>query len=485
MAAEVYWGPAVAQVAAVEVASRIRRPEIRRPAASRVFATPKLTGVVVVVAGGGAVAAVVAATQIGGLSPAALVGIALLLAAATASEAFPVPVGRGTAGATSLATIFIVAAAVLYSWPVATLVGVLTMLGVEAWRRKPALHAAFNTGLYALAGGAAGLVASVAHPSEFAAVAAAAAFYAVDIGLLAAVIAASRREAYAGVLRNLVFVTLLPLVVMASTTAILVELWQESIAVALLLLPPLVAIAMYQRSLHKAIERQREFDRLKDDFVAVVSHELRTPLATVYGGVETLQRQTLAPETRDRLFVVIRQEAARLAKLVEDVLWASRLGARRCVVACDAIDPSPIIASVAASAAAHAPAGVAVVVRSKDELDRIKARPEDVERVLTNLVDNAVKYSPNGGVVEIDADDTGDTVRFFVKDEGIGVPADERERIFDKFTRLDPQMTRGIGGTGLGLYICRELVRELGGEISCIPNPDRGTTFTFEIPKAV
>jgi two-component system phosphate regulon sensor histidine kinase PhoR len=223
---------------------------------------------------------------------------------------------------------------------------------------------------------------------------------------------------------------------------------------------------------------------LKDDFVAVVSHELRTPLATVYGGVETLQRQSLAPEARDRLFVVIRQEATRLAKLVEDVLWASRLGAHRAVAVGDAVDPAPIIAAVAASAAAHASTGVAIVVRSADELERITARPENVERVLTNLVENAIKYSPNGGVVEIDADDTGDTVRFFVKDEGIGVPEEDRERIFEKFIRLDPQMTRGIGGTGLGLYICRELVREMGGEISCAPNADRGSTFTFDIPKA-
>jgi signal transduction histidine kinase len=468
----------------LEIAPQIRRRSIRA-ASSRLLETPKLTGIVASVVTGGAVAALVAATQIDKLSPTSLAGLALLLVAATASEAFPVPVGRAPAGATSLATIFIVAAAVLYSWQVATLVGVMTMLGVEAWRRKPAVQAAFNTALYALGGAAAGLVVLLTDSrSPLVTVVAAATFYAVDIGLLAAVIGASRAEAYAGVLRKLVQATFLPLLVMASTTAILVELWCESIAVALLLLPPLVAIAMYQRSLHNAIERQRELDRLKDDFVAVVSHELRTPLATVYGGVETLQRKSLAPEARDRLFVVIRQEATRLAKLVEDVLWASRLGAHRGAVATDAIDPAPIIAAVAASAAAHEPQSVAIVVRSADELARISARPENVERVLTNLVENAVKYSPNGGVVEIDADDTGDSVRFFVRDEGIGVPEEDRERIFEKFTRLDPQMTRGIGGTGLGLYICRELVREMGGEISCIANAGRGTTFSFDIPKA-
>jgi signal transduction histidine kinase len=102
--------------------------------------------------------------------------------------------------------------------------------------------------------------------------------------------------------------------------------------------------------------------------------------------------------------------------------------------------------------------------------------------VLANLVDNAVKYSPAGGTVEVAAQRRNGRVRFTVKDEGIGIPASERERIFEKFTRLDPQMRHGIGGSGLGLYICRELIGQMGGTIWATGNQATGSTLAFEVP---
>ena len=105
-------------------------------------------------------------------------------------------------------------------------------------------------------------------------------------------------------------------------------------------------------------------------------------------------------------------------------------------------------------------------------------------RVLANLVDNAVKYSPDGGAVEVEARRGSDGVRFTVTDQGLGVPEAERGRIFEKFVRLDPHMRRGIPGTGLGLYICRELVEQMGGRIWIDDNEGRGSTFAFELPAA-
>jgi two-component system sensor histidine kinase VicK len=105
--------------------------------------------------------------------------------------------------------------------------------------------------------------------------------------------------------------------------------------------------------------------------------------------------------------------------------------------------------------------------------------------VLVNLVDNAVKYSPDGGRVRVSLTAAGDRrVGFSVSDEGLGIPASEQRRIFEKFYRLDPNMTRGIGGTGLGLYICRELVRRMDGRIWVESEPGRGSTFSFELPVA-
>jgi two-component system sensor histidine kinase VicK len=103
-----------------------------------------------------------------------------------------------------------------------------------------------------------------------------------------------------------------------------------------------------------------------------------------------------------------------------------------------------------------------------------------------NLVENAMKYSPDGGRMEVGLESgqsSGEeTVIFFVKDEGIGIPSDEQARIFEKFYRLDPQMTRGVGGTGLGLYICSELVHRMGGNIWVESNEGKGSTFLLELP---
>jgi signal transduction histidine kinase len=104
--------------------------------------------------------------------------------------------------------------------------------------------------------------------------------------------------------------------------------------------------------------------------------------------------------------------------------------------------------------------------------------------VLVNLVENAVKYSPNGGRVELALEQVDGRVRFAVSDRGLGIPATEHERIFEKFFRLDPNLSRGVGGTGLGLYISRELVRRMGGRIRVESAPGQGSTFSFDLPAA-
>jgi signal transduction histidine kinase len=104
--------------------------------------------------------------------------------------------------------------------------------------------------------------------------------------------------------------------------------------------------------------------------------------------------------------------------------------------------------------------------------------------VLTNLVDNAVKYSPDGGRVLVAVTHAGNRIRFRIEDSGLGIPPAEQDRIFEKFFRLDPSMTRGVGGTGLGLYICRELVDRMQGRISVSSDGRSGSTFTVELPVA-
>ena len=112
------------------------------------------------------------------------------------------------------------------------------------------------------------------------------------------------------------------------------------------------------------------------------------------------------------------------------------------------------------------------------------ADPDKVRQVLANLVDNAVKYSPGGGRVEVALERHDGAVRFAVSDEGLGIPAAERERVFEKFYRLDPDLTRGVGGTGLGLFICRELARRMDGWIWIEGREPRGSTVVLELPSA-
>ncbi len=129
-------------------------------------------------------------------------------------------------------------------------------------------------------------------------------------------------------------------------------------------------------------------------------------------------------------------------------------------------------------------AGVELVVETANDLPAVAADPDKLRQVLTNLIDNAVKYSPDGGSVRVGLTPSGNCVRFRIEDQGLGIPPAEQERIFEKFFRLDPNLTRGVGGTGLGLYICRELVYRMHGRIWVNSDGRRGSTFTVELPIA-
>jgi signal transduction histidine kinase len=465
----------------MEAASSIRRPPVGPTGFLRSMPLAPLVLPVLVVAG---TVVVLALVRVAGTSWTELAGPAVLLVAATVAEAFPVPIVGVKAGSTSLATIPIVVTGATYGWPPAALVGAATMLLVELRRRMPLLKTAYNASMYALGGAAAGAACGLLPSNYRLGLLGAAAFYLVNIGLLAAVVARSNHAPYAEVVRSFIASTVTPFVVMASTTAILVELWMRAPILSLFLVPPSTAIAVYQRKLVAAMERQRELDRLKDEFVAVVSHELRTPLAAVYGGVETLQRRSLSDATRERLFEVIRHEAGRLTKLVDDVLWASRLDARRNLQVLSPFDPVGLVEDAVVAAAEADPGHTRLVVVPSGPLPWVLADREHAQRVLANLLENAVKYSPDGGTIEVGANVAGEAIRFKVTDQGIGVAANERDRIFEKFTRLDPQMSGGISGTGLGLYICRQLVEQMGGRIWVESNHPKGSSFSFELPLA-
>ena len=231
---------------------------------------------------------------------------------------------------------------------------------------------------------------------------------------------------------------------------------------------------------------ERAVEQLKSDFVSTVSHELRTPLAAIYGAAMTLQRGDVELNEAQEagMLGVIAGESERLARIVNDILLASRLDSGAATVEIGSTDATALARGVLAAAEAHLPSDVELALVAPEPGPQVAADPDGLRQVLVNLVENAVKYSPNGGRVELELTPENGRVRFAVTDCGLGIPASEHERIFEKFFRLDPNLSRGVGGTGLGLYISREIVRRMGGRIRVESEPGRGSTFSFELPLA-
>ena len=234
------------------------------------------------------------------------------------------------------------------------------------------------------------------------------------------------------------------------------------------------------------LTEEKALEELKADFVATVSHELRTPLAAIYGSAQTIRRTDieLDAEIRDQLLGVIASESDRLGTIVNDLLVAGRLDADQLPVTVEQCDPAELAATVVESARTHLPENVELELRVQERTPRVVADPGQLHQVLVNLLDNAIKYSPEGGPVLLSVANGDAAIRFEIVDTGLGIPASEHRRIFEKFYRLDPDMTRGIGGTGLGLYICRELVRRMDGKIWVESKPGEGSTFFVELPAA-
>ena len=230
----------------------------------------------------------------------------------------------------------------------------------------------------------------------------------------------------------------------------------------------------------------RRLEELKASFIATASHELRTPLAAVYGAAQTLLRHDFALDEggRDRFVSLIADESERLGRIVNEILLASQLDAGRLDLEAEPFDASDLVERVVEATRAYAPPGVHVEGRVPDDLPLVEADRDKVRQVLVNLVENAIKYSPDGGRVEVGVEPHDENVIFRVQDEGLGIPSEEQSMVFEKFYRVDPHMTRGVGGTGLGLYICNELVSRMGGHIWLESKPGEGSTFLFELPAA-
>jgi PAS domain S-box-containing protein len=221
-------------------------------------------------------------------------------------------------------------------------------------------------------------------------------------------------------------------------------------------------------------------EQMQSDFVSTASLELRAPLTTIYGFAQTLLREdiTFGEDERRTFMEFISNEAKRLTTIVDALLDVARLDAGELDVSLVATDVGSVVTD-AVTAAGSAANGHRVVAEVGPEPVAAQADPGKLRQVLDQLVSNAVKYSPRGGVVSVSVQRHDDAVEVAVADEGVGIPASERERIFAKFYKAG-----GGQGTGLGLFIAQGLVREMGGRIRVDSEEGRGSTFAFELPVA-
>jgi len=239
--------------------------------------------------------------------------------------------------------------------------------------------------------------------------------------------------------------------------------------------------------LQEAFDRLKELDRLKSNFLATVSHELRTPLTSITGYAQLLERR-LRDRPDDSKEVeqlrIIREQSGRMRRLVEDLLDVSRIDRRSGVsvdpIAFDLVEE--LQAVVARTQRAH---GEREVILEAPETLPIEADRDRIGQVLTNLADNAAKYSPDGGSIRITARRLGADVEVRVADRGVGIPDELRERVFDLFVQADGDASRRrFGGLGLGLYITRAIVDAHGGRVWAEPNREAGggTVIVVRLP---
>ncbi|RXZ81822.1 response regulator [Paenibacillaceae bacterium] len=232
---------------------------------------------------------------------------------------------------------------------------------------------------------------------------------------------------------------------------------------------------------HRDITKEYEVDRMKSEFVSTVSHELRTPLASVLGFAELLLYRELKPERQKKYITTIHQEARRLTTLINDFLDLQRMESGKQVYDMKPTSLTELITETV-SLLQLGETMHTLVWNPGDKQVIIFADADKLKQVMTNLVSNAIKYSPDGGEVRIMCQQDHEEVTIEIQDNGLGIPEDALSKLFTKFYRVDNSDRREIGGTGLGLAIVKEIVMRHNGDITVQSELGKGSTFVIKLP---
>ncbi len=239
-----------------------------------------------------------------------------------------------------------------------------------------------------------------------------------------------------------------------------------------------------KRLLNELLTERERSEQLRSTFVSIVTHELQTPLSIIKGYASTLARRDVEwqPDFVSDSLQIIEEEADRLSRLVSDLLEVSQIETHGIRVEPVQVDLRSLFEhAVARLRAAHPQTPLNLGIEGEPAM--INVDPDRLEQVLINLVDNAIKYSPRGSPVNISLSSAPEEIHFSVSDRGVGIPENQRERIFDRFYRVDNSAARKAKGTGLGLFIVRAIVEAHGGRIWVDSAPGQGSTFHVVLPR--
>jgi signal transduction histidine kinase len=234
----------------------------------------------------------------------------------------------------------------------------------------------------------------------------------------------------------------------------------------------------------REVTHQRELDRLKDDFVATVSHELRTPLTSMMGFLEMLRDEEAGQlsDEQKRFLAIVYRSSERLQRLVGDLLFVARLDANGLQMRYDDVQVDDVVRECVEASSAIARSRNIELVADLPELPPIRGDRERLGQLVSNLVSNAIKFTPEGGHVTIRTRPAGNVVALEVEDDGIGIPEAEQSRVFQRFFRSSTATQQAIPGTGLGLVISKAIAEAHGGVMSMRSEEGRGTCFRVELP---
>ena len=241
-------------------------------------------------------------------------------------------------------------------------------------------------------------------------------------------------------------------------------------------------LAKQARQLTGQNERLRELDRLKNEYVGLVSHELRTPLASILGYVEILREEGVSGPDADHCVEVIERSAQRLLRLVGDLQLLSQIQSGKTAMEFRSTDLADVAASAVEELRPEARRKHIDLALSATAIPRLTVDPARIAQVLGNLLSIAVKFTPEGGRVEVRLGTEEGQVVLAVADTGVGLPVADRERIFERFYRSAIARRQAIQGTGLGLTITRAIVEAHNGTIAVDSDEGRGSTFTVRLP---